>query len=166
MNKEKNVTIYENTETKKYESDLKYWSNAAGELHHFGEYDIEEKDLPAELQTMYQESWQECPYGVFCYLAQYKGENGIALIAEYHEFTPEGETSEINNAEQGEKVAKLLSERFNYPVIIAKQLGFPGTSPIEGDNDLATEVTLFIKAGASKKQVDEAAKYFGEIAYL
>ena len=153
-------------EGKRYREELKYWSNACGELHRFGEESISEKDLPPALQIMYEESWSELPYGIWCYLARFKGEDGISLQAEYHEFTDEGKPGEVNNLVQANNVAELLSKKFDYPVTIAEHQGFPGMSPVEGDDDQATEVALFIKTGASKEQVDEAAKYFGEIAYL
>ena len=35
---------------------LKYWSNACGELHHHGEYDLDNvSELPIELQRAYNE---------------------------------------------------------------------------------------------------------------
>lgn len=63
---------------------LKYWSNACGELHHHGEYDIEESELPEELQKVYNTLWTE-DSGSLCYLIEYKGNYGIALINEFDE---------------------------------------------------------------------------------
>jgi len=64
--------------------DLKYWSNSCGELHHRGEYDIKEEDLPNELKRAYRELYADVN-GSLCYLIEYKGEYGIALVNEFDE---------------------------------------------------------------------------------
>lgn len=64
---------------------LKYWSNACGELHHHGEYDLENvSELPEELQRAYNELWKE-GNGCFEYLAEYDNKYYIALISEFDE---------------------------------------------------------------------------------
>lgn len=65
-----------------FKEDLKYWSNCCGDLHHHGEYDIEEFDLPQELQRAYAELWTEGG-GSLCYLVEYKRAYGVALINEF-----------------------------------------------------------------------------------
>ena len=59
---------------------VKFWSNGAGELHHFGEYDITEDDLPNELRKYYDAGL--CDGAV--YLVQHEEKNCIAIIAEYN----------------------------------------------------------------------------------
>lgn len=36
---------------------IRYWSNSLGELHHHGEYDIVESELPAELRAAYNTAY-------------------------------------------------------------------------------------------------------------
>ena len=64
---------------------LKYWSNGAGDLFRPGSAwndTIEEKDLPPELQSAYENLWTDgC--GSYCYLVELDGSYGIALINEY-----------------------------------------------------------------------------------
>ncbi len=151
----------------KYQEDLRYWSNACGELHRYGERDITEEELPPELQKAYSEIWEECPWGLFCYLAEYEGKTGIALIAEYHEYTDEGYEGEENNNEQANKVMKLLAQKYqdtDYVLIKGRELGFPGRTP-EGDGDNATELVLFLPCPVSKEEFDAVTDYFGHAAY-
>ena len=62
---------------------LKYWSNACGELHHHGEYDLESiSELPEELQRAYNELWKE-GNGCLEYLVEYDGKYYIALVSEF-----------------------------------------------------------------------------------
>lgn len=76
------IIVYE--ERQKLLEDLKYWSNALGELHHRGEFDIKESGLPEELQHAYRKLWT-AGSGSLCYLAEYKGRYGIVLINEFSE---------------------------------------------------------------------------------
>lgn len=71
-------------EKKEFLNDLKYWSNGCGELHHHGEYDIKEEELPNELKRAYEELWTDGT-GSYCYLVEYKGKFGIALSNEFNE---------------------------------------------------------------------------------
>lgn len=64
------------------DNDLKYWCNACGELHHFGEYEITEEELPDDLKSAYSELWND-GLGSLCYLVTYRNENYIALVNEY-----------------------------------------------------------------------------------
>ena len=62
---------------------LKYWSNACGELHHQGEYDLTNiSELPEELQRAYENLWEE-GNGCLEYLVEYDGKYYIALISEF-----------------------------------------------------------------------------------
>lgn len=73
---------------KAFKEDLKYWSNGCGELHHYGEYDIEESDLPKELSRAYKDLWTDGG-GSLCYLVEYKDSYGIALINEFDNYFAE-----------------------------------------------------------------------------
>lgn len=62
---------------------LKYWSNACGELHHHGEYDLKSpSELPEELRIAYNELWKE-GYGCLEYLVEYDKKYYIALVSEF-----------------------------------------------------------------------------------
>jgi hypothetical protein len=61
----------------------KYWSNSLGETHHWGEYDITPEELPKELKRVYDELYYKDRSGVSQYLAEYDGEYGISLEADY-----------------------------------------------------------------------------------
>lgn len=67
------------------ESLIKYWCNACGELHHHGQEDISEEDLPKPLRRVYNELWEEGAAGCCTYLVEMKDGYGIALIGEYDE---------------------------------------------------------------------------------
>lgn len=71
------------TDRKELNKHLKYWSNACGELHHYGEYAlIDEAELPTELQRAYEDLWEEGNGCLEC-LAEYDGKYYIALISEF-----------------------------------------------------------------------------------
>lgn len=158
----KKLSFYSKEFPYKYTSDLKYWSNSCGDLHHFGEYDIEEKDLPKELRPAYR-MFEENPNGLNLYLANFKDTNGMLLVAEYHELTPEGKPGELYNFDYAKKLAELLVGKFpRYDVILAEKLGFPGYDGI----DFATELGLFIPTKVlNRAGLKEAEKFFGNIAY-
>ena len=51
---------YEFNEREELSAHLKYWCNACGELHHYGEYDLKDiSELPEELQRAYKELWKD-----------------------------------------------------------------------------------------------------------
>lgn len=146
------------TNQKKYNDDLKYWSNACGELHHFGQEDITEDELPEELKPIYREYWEEDKDGHCTYLVQYKGVNGIALIDEYYE-TEEGHPCD-NNYEQASKAAKIIAKNDDCTVLLAKELGF------ESANDgQATELVVFMPTTISKNRFDQISKELISVAY-
>jgi len=153
---------------RRYNADLKYWSSACGELHQWGIKDITEDELPDELKKIYHEWWEENKDGNYCYLAEYRGIYGIALVNEYHELY-EGKPYEYNY-ELAEKVAKYMDALYGneseyadldtkVEVLLAKAIGFPC------DEDMATEVVVFVPAGVEKSYFDEISKKFAKIAY-
>lgn len=68
-----------------YENTLRYWSNSMGELHHHGQYDITEQDLPESLRRVYREFKIFEEFGSRCYLCETEKGYGIALVNEYDE---------------------------------------------------------------------------------
>ena len=141
-----------------YNNDFKYWSNSCGELHHFGQEDITEDELPEELKPIYNEYWEEDKDGHYTYLAQYKGVNGIALIDEYYE-TCEGKPTE-NNYAQASKAAEIMSKNNDCTVLLAKGLGFP-----DSQDGNASELVVFMPATISKERFDQISKRLMEVAY-
>ena len=161
------MKIYENEQ--EYNEVLKYWSNACGDLHEHGKRDITVDELPDILKDAYERFWSDS-YGVLCYLAEYKGKYGIALIAEYHEYTQEGDPNEPNNFAQAVNVATALEEA-DFPsceVFIGKEMGFPGCCKADPyEKDLATELVLFIETEGMPDEVFMGiVKQFEQIAYI
>lgn len=78
------MEIVEYEDMKEFSRDLKFWCNSLGELHHHEEYDIEESELPKELQRAYNVLWTDGS-GSLCYLVEYKENYGVALINEFDE---------------------------------------------------------------------------------
>lgn len=106
---------------------LKYWSNACGELHHHGEYELNDiSELPEELQRAYTTLWVE-GYGCLEYLAEYDGKYYIALISEFDDdFAKNNELSMDELYETVKKNAFALYEKelFNNTVlVIGKETG-------------------------------------------
>lgn len=155
-------------EGKRYGDDLRYFSNCCGDLHHWGQYDITEDELPEELKKLYHTLWAEDEYGLYCYLVEFKGQYGIALIAEYHEYEADGSVSDYGY-NFAEKVSETLSERLpeiapglHAQIVLAKEQGFPGS--LEED-DPATELVLFMDHDVSEENYRAAGKLFGSIAF-
>ena len=154
----------------KYTDDLRYWCNACGELHKWGQYDIQdEAELPAEVRELYNTLWEDNPNGLLCYLTELDGKYGISLIAEYYEHEEDGLTS-ANNYNHAYGVAERLQGEFDWPVLLAKKLGCPqdyeDADSGESTSENATELVLFIPYGASKEQFDHAVQFFGEYAFV
>ena len=62
---------------------IKYWSNAAGDLHMRGKRFIEENELPKPLQRAYRDLWEEDAGGACTYLVETDAGYGVAMILEY-----------------------------------------------------------------------------------
>ena len=77
------MTYYEFENETELGRHLKYWSNACGDLHHNGEYDLGNiSELPKELQRAYIDLWKE-GNGCLEYLVEYDNRYYIALISEF-----------------------------------------------------------------------------------
>ena len=61
-----------------------YWSNACGELHYHGEYDITEGELPRILREAYKKYWSE-NYRLPCYLGEVNEKFCLLFILEADE---------------------------------------------------------------------------------
>jgi hypothetical protein len=146
----KNYDIYENE--KEMNNHLKYWSNACGELHHHGEYDLTNiLELPEELQRAYKELWEE-GNGCLEYLVEYDGKYYIALISEFDDtFANDNGLSMDELYERAKFNALKLYEKelfLNTFLIIGKETGF-------GE---CHEICFLVPATESKNMYDEIEK--------
>lgn len=161
------------TSKEEYFKDLKYWSNCTGDL--FNPYGnpaegedaewIELENLPRELSRAYEELWSEGT-GSYCYLCEYKGAYGIALVNEYHELTDEGNAGERNNFTRAVSVMKGIEDlAFRHEcisdVFIGKQIGFE-----DNPGDPATELVVFLAADTSCGEFKDIAEYLYEHVYI
>lgn len=64
---------------------INYWSNALGELHHHGEYEVTEDELPALLARAYKDLFFDGDIGSLRYLVETPRGYGLALVNEYDE---------------------------------------------------------------------------------
>lgn len=152
------VVIYE--DEKKYDDELKYWSDCLGNLYDLEGHPIDITDLPPELRKMSETYFEENKDGHYVYLAQYKGVNGIILCNEYYE-TEDGEPTP-NNPARAVKVAELLA--LTYPkckVMVAKGIGFN----VFSDDGYTTELVVFVPHDVDKTSFDIISRVFGRIAY-
>ena len=154
------VIKYGNEDGEKYGEDLKYWSNSCGELHMHGKYDITEAELPAELLAVYKEWWEEDKDGQYCYLAEYKGRYGMALVNEYYE-KYDGNPCAHNYAEAC-MAADAIDREYagqDIVVLVAKEQGFP-----DSDGN-ATEFVVFVPADSGKDLFDRVSLRASQLAY-
>lgn len=153
------VIFYSEKDLEKFNRDLRYWSNACGELYDIeNNIDIDEDGLPLPLQRAFDELFEEGKDGNYMYLVNYRGKDGVALINEYYD-RYDGAPYPYN-FEHAKKVASFLADHFDYPVILAKELGFPS----DGEN--ATEVVIVMPPTISKEEFDYVSKEFANIAYV
>ena len=142
--------------------DFVYWSNSCGDLHHNGEYDIENvDDLPKELQRAFDELWSEGIYGVRCYLVEFAGKYGIAFEAGYDK----GYAEDINltyeqliNAAR-EKAVECAKKYPEYDVIFGED--------VEPWSDGTTDsiVMIIMPWDINEETLDEVGRYFESMCY-
>lgn len=139
--------VFENE--KEMNKHLKYWSNACGELHYHGEYDLTNiLELPEELQRAYKELWEE-GNGCLEYLVEYDGQYYIALISEFDDtFANDNGLSMDELYERAKFNALKLYEKelfLNTLLVIGKETGFDGCH----------EICFLVPATESKNIYDE-----------
>ena len=137
---------------------IKYWSNAAGDLHHHGQYDITEDELPEELKRAYNDLYSE-GYGSFCYLVETEKGYGIALVNEYDEITAENYNMTMEDLfKVVSRDANLVIETpefSNADVYVGERTGF----------DECHEIIVVFPATVSKEEFSKAAESLSEILY-
>lgn len=139
--------VFENE--KEMNKHLKYWSNACGELHYHGEYDLTNiLELPEELKRAYKELWEE-GNGCLEYLVEYDGKYYIALISEFDDtFANDNGLSMDELYERAKFNALKLYEKelfLNTLLVIGKETGFDGCH----------EICFLVPATESKNIYDE-----------
>lgn len=137
-------------------NDFVYWSDSHGQFEKDGK-DLSYDELPKDLQSVYSEIWEENKDGLSCCLAEFKGEYGIALVAEY------SRSSQARDLEMAKRVAKTLEEKktpAKSVVILAYDLG-----KVSDNGEPSTVVILFLPSSVSKKTFNTNAKIFGDMAY-
>ncbi|WP_029199620.1 hypothetical protein [Oribacterium sp. NK2B42] len=137
-------------------NDFIYWSDSHGQFEKDGK-DLSYDELPKDLQSVYSEIWEENKDGLSCCLAEFKGEYGIALVAEY------SRSSQARDLEMAKRVAKTLEEKktpAKSVVILAYDLG-----KVSDNGEPSTVVILFLPSSVSKKTFNTNAKIFGDMAY-
>ena len=156
------------TTEKDYFDDLKFWSNAAGDLFcPDSDILIDENELPKELQIAW-DYWDE-NHGIYMYLVQYKGEFGLALTKEYYEYDDDQNKS-VNNYDRAVAFAKEVEENFpQHTVFVGKQVGFPYSFD-DGTVDKATDMVVFVSSDYLSKtdlqEFEKLAEYVSKNAYI
>lgn len=139
-----------------------YWSNSCGDLHHNGEYDIDNvADLPIELQRAYNELFSEGIYGVRVYLSEFNGKYGISFEASYDDCY----ASDLNIAykelvEIAKRKAIECSEKYpEFDVLFGED------NITFSDGSSETGITIFMPWDITEEKFDEVGKYFEAMCY-
>ena len=94
------------------DEDWAFWSNATGDLHHDGLWLDGVEELPAELQRACNDLWTDGLWAN-CYLAEFEGQYGVALEAEYdEELADDAKMSYAKLVEAVRAKARRLSRRY------------------------------------------------------
>ncbi len=93
---------YSEKEVKRFQEDMSFFSNAAGDFHYNGK-DLKEEDLPEALKRAFNELWSENT-GSYCYLCQFKGKYSIALCNEFS--TADDEWEDMKKSQFKENVLR------------------------------------------------------------
>ena len=133
---------------------LKYWSNGCGELHHHGEYEITEKELPKELLRAYKDLFSEGQFAMTCYLAEYDNKYGITLESvydtDYAKFLGISYASLVSMAR--ERAVELAKAVPGYTVLF----GFDTLEWSDGSKD--SQLILFLPWDISEEEYTRVGK--------
>jgi len=152
-----NKYIYSANGKPMYE-DLKFWCSGCGELHHHGEYDITEEELPKELKRAYKTLWSD-NYGSYCYIVETPKGYGITLINEYHQCFADDcnitmEELFASLIKDGDKIA-LREEFQNADIYLGEYSGF----------DECHELITVFSWDISEEEFTKAAELLNELAF-
>lgn len=131
---------------------LKYWSNACGELHYHGKYDLDGvSELPAPLQRAYNEVLK-CGNGCLEYLVEFDGEYYIALVSESDRGQEESTAGNMPTDGIFEKVSRKALELYETELfkdtllLLGKETGCDGCHeffflvPADTDEDVYDKI--------------------------
>ena len=135
--------------------ELVYWSDALGEPKKDGKT-VDQEALPRELRTARKELWSN-RFRSLCYLAQYQGDYGIALVNEFDPVTASNENTDMDGL-YGIMVKRIMdmedSPAFSEMSFLAGQwTGF-------GD---CHEAILFVPWNVPKERVERGVRIFDNI---
>ena len=134
---------------------ITFWSNCCGDLHHNGEYDVSEEQLPEELQRAYRELWEE-GNGCLEYLLEYGGRYYVALSAEF-----DGDYADMLGLSMDElyTVGKRNALKLYCTDLFKDTLLLMAKKPLDGD---CHEFIFLVPAMESKEVYDEIEKEISE----
>lgn len=134
---------------------ITFWSNCCGDLHHNGEYDVSEEQLPEELQRAYRELWEE-GNGCLEYLLEYGGRYYVALSAEF-----DGDYADMLGLSMDElyAVGKCNALKLYCTDLFKDTLLLMAKKPLDGD---CHEFIFLVPAMESKEVYDEIEKEISE----
>ena len=139
------------------QKDLIFWSDALGELKHGESKEpIEEGDLPKELATAYHELWTN-RYMNLCYLAEYQGQYGVALVNEFDSVVASNENTDIDNL-YSIMVKRIMD--MEESAVFAGMIFMAGQWTGFGD---CHEAILFVPWNTPKERLERAARIFDNI---
>lgn len=137
---------------------LKYWSNSCGDLFD-GSKEIDEKDLPHELQFALNVLWSDGMYVMRLYLAEFNGVYGISVEAEYEE-------SDGGCACNPETIAYAHNKAVNLADAYPEHTVLFGENAEEwSDGTIDTIVSIFMPWDTDVKTFEEVCKYFDSMCY-
>ena len=138
-----------------------FWSNSCGDLHRNGDYDIKDmSELSSNLQYAYKNLWRET-YPVYCYLAEFNTQEGIALELSY---------DRCYASDYGISYAELLEIAHDKAVQLSRK--YPDYDVIMGEDAITwsdeskdTVVYIILPWDTDPKKVEEIADFMDEIGY-
>lgn len=142
-----------------YFDTIKYWSNAVGELHHHGQYDITIDELPSELHHAYNDLFTD-QYSSLCYLVETDAGYGIALVNEYDEEV----TAKLAGVSMDELFALVEKDAH----VIAAHPDFRQAQIYVGQSMgfcECHELVVVFPADISEEEFAKAAATLGELSY-
>ena len=142
------------------DEDWAFWSNATGDLHHDGLWLDDVERLPAELQRACNDLWTDGLWAN-CYLAEFEGQYGVALEAEYdEELADDAKMSYAKLVEAVRAKARRLSRRYpQYEVIFGRDTCRWSNGTTE------TELFLFLPWNVSEAEFARVAEHFDSTCY-
>lgn len=137
-----------------------FWSNATGDLHHDGLWLDGVEELPAELQRACNDLWTDGLWAD-CYLAEFDGQYGVALEAEYdEELAADAKMTYARLVKAIRAKARRLSRLYpQYEVIFGRDTCRWSNGTTE------SELFLFLPWDVSESEFARVAEHFDSTCY-